>query len=157
MSGYISGEAGGRRSAQHDHLAGGVRARGDVVICGACTCMPLTTTTSAHAKSAAARLADVLVDEAHRPAFRHIGRDQQQALRRHEGAHAPHQPVGMIEGAESGGVMRKNAQHPTFGFTGIGQRTRPPICFPMVAFPGRTQEAPTLQRLGRFRAATPFS
>ena len=59
------------------------------------------------------RLADILVDETDRPPFRHIGGDQQQALRRHEGAHPFHQPIGVVEGAEGGRVMRKNAQDPT--------------------------------------------
>jgi len=58
------------------------------------------------------RAADVLVDETDRPAFGHIGRDEEEALRRHEGAHALHQAVGVVERAKSGGVMREDAQHP---------------------------------------------
>ncbi len=55
------------------------------------------------------RRADILIDEANLPPFRQIGGDQQDALRRHEGAH-PHQFVSMLEGAERGGIARKNAQ-----------------------------------------------
>jgi hypothetical protein len=55
---------------------------------------------------------DVLVDEAHRPSPRKIGGDQQQALRRHERAHALHQAIGVTECAESRRVMREDAQHP---------------------------------------------
>ena len=44
--------------------------------------------------------ADVLVDEAYRPIRRHIGRDQQNALRRHEGLDARGQGIGVFEGAE---------------------------------------------------------
>ena len=53
--------------------------------------------------------ADILIDEPNFPMFRQIGRDQQDALRRHECLHA-HQLVGMLEGAEGRCVARKNAQ-----------------------------------------------
>ena len=55
---------------------------------------------------------NVLVNEADRPAFGHIGRDQQQSLRRHERTHVMHQPVGMGKSAERRRVNRKNAQNP---------------------------------------------
>jgi hypothetical protein len=58
------------------------------------------------------RLADVLVDEPDRPRLRHVGGDQQQALRWHERPHPFHQPIGMIEGAKRGGIARENAQYP---------------------------------------------
>ncbi len=59
------------------------------------------------------RRPDVLVDEADLPGFRHIGRDQQEALRRHEGPHPAHQPVGVVEGAEGRRVARKDTENPT--------------------------------------------
>ncbi len=56
------------------------------------------------------RGADVLVDEAHRPMLRQIGRDQQQPLRRHEGLDAVSQGIGVFEGAERRRIARKDAQ-----------------------------------------------
>ena len=55
----------------------------------------------------AARPRDVLVDEPHLPLRRHIGRDQQQPLRRHKSAHAIHQPVGVRKRAERRRISRK--------------------------------------------------
>ena len=44
--------------------------------------------------------ADVLVDEADFPVLRHVGRDQQQPLRRHEGLHAVGERIGVFKRAE---------------------------------------------------------
>ena len=41
---------------------------------------------------------------------RQVGRDDQQPLRRHEGADAGHQRIGVVEGAERGGVVREDAE-----------------------------------------------
>ena len=60
------------------------RARWMSRTCGAWTCMPLTITASAQAKSSGCGARDVLVDEADRPVLRQIGRQHQEALRRHE-------------------------------------------------------------------------
>ena len=79
---------------------------------GAWTCMPLTRMTSAHSSSAAVALRIFSSMKRTGHAFRHVGRDQEQALRRHEGAHPLHQPIGVVEGTERGRVMRKNAQDP---------------------------------------------
>ncbi len=75
--------------------------------------MAETITASAQAKSARGRRRDVLVDEADLPGLRHIGRDQQQPLRRHEGLDPAHQPVGVVESAEGRRVARKDTQNPT--------------------------------------------
>ena len=80
-------------------------------ICRRCTCMPLTNTTSAQAKSSSRGRRHVLVDEADLPGRRHRGGDDQQPLRRHEGANAVGQRIGEFEGAERGRVARKHAQH----------------------------------------------
>jgi hypothetical protein len=101
-----------RRSAQHHHLAGRVCARGEVMD------LRRLDVHAAHqhgvrpGQIGIARFAHVLVDESDRPLLRHVGRNQQQTLRRHERAHPLHQPIGVIEGAEGGGVVRKNAQYP---------------------------------------------
>ena len=44
--------------------------------------------------------------------IRAIRRDDQEALRRHEGAYPLHQPICVVEGAERGRVVRENAQDP---------------------------------------------
>ena len=54
--------------------------------------------------------ANVLVDEADRPVGREVGRDQQQALRRHESLHAIGQRVGVLERTKRRRVARKDAQ-----------------------------------------------
>ena len=54
--------------------------------------------------------ANVLVDEADRPVLREIGRDQQQALRRHERLHAVGQRIGVLERTERRRIARKDAQ-----------------------------------------------
>ena len=64
------------------------------------------------------RGADVLVDEADLPAFRHVGGDQQQPLRRHERPHPVHQLVGVLERAEGRRIGRKHAQNATFILNG---------------------------------------
>ena len=74
--------------------------------------MPLTKTASAHSKVFRRRRADVFVDETDRPVRGHIGRDQQQALRRHEGLDAVGQRIGVFERAERRRVARKDAQDP---------------------------------------------
>jgi hypothetical protein len=57
------------------------------------------------------RFPRVLVHEAHLPRLREIGRDHQQALRRHEGADPPaEERVGVVEGAEGGSVARGEAE-----------------------------------------------
>jgi hypothetical protein len=48
------------------------------------------------------RAIEVLVDESDLPARWQSRRDDQQALRRHEGAHAFGQRIGIFEGAERG-------------------------------------------------------
>ncbi len=95
-------------------------------ICGACTCMPETMTTSAHAKSGVGRARHVLVDEAHLPAVRQVGRDRQQPLRRHEGTDVVHQRIGVREGAEGRRVVRKHAQHVAAVTDGDGTAHRAP-------------------------------
>ena len=57
-----------------------------------------------------ARTLHVLVDEADRPALRHVGRDQQQPLRRHEGAHLVHERERVRESAERRRVGGKHAK-----------------------------------------------
>ena len=79
-------------------------------ICGAWICMPLTNTTSAQAKSLGACRRDILVDEADRPWLGHIGGDQQQPLRRHEGAHPSEQVKSMRKRAEGRRIGGKNAK-----------------------------------------------
>ena len=59
----------------------------------------------------AARPRDVLVDEPHLPLRRHIGRDQQQPLRRHESAHVVHQTIGVRKRAERRRVSREHAEN----------------------------------------------
>ncbi|KAH2776557.1 hypothetical protein KXW38_010149, partial [Aspergillus fumigatus] len=54
---------------------------------------------------------EVLVDELHLPIRRQVGRNQQQALRRHEGADAIRQRIGMLECPERGGVAREHAEN----------------------------------------------
>ena len=75
------------------------------------TCMPLTSTTSAHANSSGARW-PAMFSSMNRTGqlLGQIGGDEQQALRRHERAHAFHQVVSMIEGPEGWRVARENAQ-----------------------------------------------
>ena len=53
---------------------------------------------------------DVLVDEADRPVLGQIGRQHQQALRRHERLDVVEQGKGVREGAERRGVGRKHAE-----------------------------------------------
>src|SRR5207237_1391400 len=53
---------------------------------------------------------NVLVDEADRPVSRQIGRDKQQALRRHEGLDAIGQGIGVLERTKRGGIAREDAQ-----------------------------------------------
>ena len=101
-----------RRPAQHHDLAGRVRTRGDVVNLRGLDVHAADQHGVGPGEIGVGRLSDVLVDEADRPRLRHIGRDHQQALRRHEGAHAFHQPIRVVEGADGGGVVRKNAQQP---------------------------------------------
>ncbi len=101
-----------RRPAQHHDLAGCMRARGDVVDLRGLDVHAADQHGVGPGEIGVGRLADVFVDEADRPSLRHIGRGHEQALRRHERAHAFHQPVGVVEGAERGGVVRKNAQQP---------------------------------------------
>ncbi len=60
--------------------------------------------------------ANVLVDEADRPVRRQIGRDQQQALRRHEGLHAVGQRIGVLERTERRRIARKDAQDAPYRF-----------------------------------------
>ena len=57
-----------------------------------------------------ARRLDVLIDEAGLPGCRERGRDHQQALRRHQGADAVHERIGVLEHAERRGVAREDAQ-----------------------------------------------
>jgi hypothetical protein len=85
------------KAPQHHDLSGSVCARGDIVD------LRGLHVHAAHCNNIGpfgigGRCArDVSVDEAHRPSPRKIGGDQQQALRRHEGAHALHQAIGVIE------------------------------------------------------------
>src|SRR6185437_14192203 len=58
------------------------------------------------------RRADVFIDEADRPMRGDIGRDQQQALRRHEGLDPGGQRIGVFERSERGSVAWKDAQDP---------------------------------------------
>ena len=57
------------------------------------------------------RAAEILVDELDLPFLGQIGREQQQALRRHEGADAVGQRVGMLERAERRRVTREDAEN----------------------------------------------
>src|SRR5262249_34959745 len=57
--------------------------------------------------------AKILIDEADRPSLGKIGGNDQEPLRRHEGAHAPHQPVGVRERAKRMCIRRENAQDST--------------------------------------------
>ena len=112
MSGYISGEADADGPPSMTTLPGRVRALGDIVNLRRLDVHAADQDDVGPLEFGGGRLADILVDEADRPPFRHIGRDQEQALRRHEGAHPLHQPIGVVEGAERGRVVRENAQDP---------------------------------------------
>ena len=106
------GRGGCRGAAQHHDLAGCVRALGDIVDLLALHVHAADQDDVGPFELGGGGLADILVDEADRPSFRHVRRDQEEALRRHEGAHPLHQPIGVVEGTERGRVMRKNAQDP---------------------------------------------
>jgi hypothetical protein len=101
-----------RRPAQHHYLASRMRARGDIVDLRRLDVHAADQHGVGPGEIGLGRVAHVLVDEADRPRLRHVGGNQQQALRRHERAHPFHQPIGMIEGAKRGGVARENAQYP---------------------------------------------
>ena len=102
----------GRGPAQHRDLAGRLGAGMDVAHLRGLDVHGRDHDGIRPAELGRGRRPDVLVDEAHFPGRRHIGRDQQQPLRRHERPHPAHQPVGMVEGAERRGVARKHAQNP---------------------------------------------
>ncbi len=57
------------------------------------------------------RAAKILVDEFDLPLLRQISREQQQALRRHEGADAIGQRIGVLEGAEGRRVTREDTEN----------------------------------------------
>ena len=63
---------------------------------------------------------DILINETDLPALRQISSDDQQTLRRHEGAYARHERKGVSESAEGRRVRRKNAKDVTTFFDGNG-------------------------------------
>jgi hypothetical protein len=106
--GIVLGATGNRRAAERRDATVQVGPTIDIVDLRLLICMPLTKTASAQVKSAA-RATDVLIDEPHVPIRRHVVRDDQDALRRHERFH-PDEGIGVLERAERGRVMRKHAQ-----------------------------------------------
>ena len=79
-------------------------------ICWRWMCMPLTNTASAHSKSSLVAGRRFSSMKRTGQFAGQIGRDQQQALRRHEGLDAVGQRIGMFEGAERRRVARKDAE-----------------------------------------------
>jgi len=63
---------------------------------------------------------NVFVDEADRPIGGQIGRDQQQALRRHEGLNAVGQRIGVFQRAERGRIAREHAQNAPYRLNALG-------------------------------------
>ena len=112
--------AGHRWPAERGHLAGGFRAAGDVVNLRRLDVHAADQDGIGPGEIGGAGRPDILVDEADRPWLGHVGRDQQQALRRHEGAHPPEQVIGVGKRAERGRIGRKYAKDPA-GIAG-GQR-----------------------------------
>ncbi len=80
-------------------------------ICWRWMCMPLTKTASAHSKSSSVAGRRFSSMNWTGQFSGQIGRDQQQALRRHEGADAVGQGIGVFECAEGRGVAREDAQN----------------------------------------------
>src|SRR6266852_164385 len=73
--------------------------------------------------------AEVFVNETDQPIRGQIGRDQQQALRRHEGPHTVSQGIRVLERAERRRVARKDAQDAPHCFNALSSHrpssTRP--------------------------------
>ena len=101
-----------RWPAERGHLAGGFGAAGDVVNLRRLDMHAADQDGIRPREIGGAGRRDILVDEANRPLLGHIGRDQQQALRRHEGAHPPEQMIGVGKRAERGRIGRKYAKDP---------------------------------------------
>ena len=80
-------------------------------ICWRWMCMPLTNTASAHSKSSSVAGRRFSSTKRTCQLLRQIGRDHQQALRRHEGLDAIGQGIGIFERAEGRRVARKDAQN----------------------------------------------
>ncbi len=116
----LFGGAGHRGTAEHRHLACGVRALGDLVD------LRLLDVHARHEHRVGpgeflrGGALDVLVDEPALPGLGHVGRDQQEALRRHEGLHAAHQRVGVGECPEGWRVGGEDAQDASLGLDGEG-------------------------------------
>ena len=106
------GRARHRWPAERDRLAGSLGAAGDVVNLRRLDVHAADKDGVGPGQIVGAGRPDVLVDKANRPVRGHIGGDQQQALRRHERAHAPEQMVGVGERAEGRRVSREYAKNP---------------------------------------------
>ena len=124
------GRARHRRPAERRDLAGRVGARADVLD------LRLLDVHAAHqhhvgpGEVGLGRARDVLVDEAHRPGVRHVGGDQQEPLRRHEGAHPAHQRKGMLERAERRRVGGKHAEDAALAPNGNRRTHSVPVVMP---------------------------
>ena len=99
-----------RRAAQHGDPAEGVGAAPDVLDLPPLHMHAADEHHLGPGEIVVAGRRHVLVDEADLPGRRHRGGDDQQALRRHEGADAIGQRIGEFERAERGRVARKHAQ-----------------------------------------------
>jgi hypothetical protein len=100
-----------RWTAECRHLAGRFRAAGDVVNLRRLNVHAADKDDIGPGEIRGAGRLDVLVNEADRPWLGHIGRDQQQALWRHERAHAAEEMIGVRERAERGRVGGKHAEN----------------------------------------------
>ena len=71
--------------------------------------------------------AEIFVDEADLPMRRQIGRDHEQALRRHEGLDAVGERIGIFERPESRCVARKHQQNATRRFDAFNPHQFPSV------------------------------
>ena len=102
--------AGDGRAAERDDLAGRFGAAGDVADLRRLNVHAADKHGIGPGEIGGARRRDIFIDEADRPLFGHISRDQQKPLRRHESAHPPEQMIGMRERAEGRRIGRKHAE-----------------------------------------------
>ncbi|MEY9448103.1 hypothetical protein ABIE82_005551 [Bradyrhizobium diazoefficiens] len=77
--------------------------------------------------------AQVLVDEFDLPVLGQIGREQQKPLRRHEGADAVGQRIGMLERTERRRVTRKHAKNPPRRTVAFSSHQSSPATLDLVA------------------------
>ena len=108
------GRAGDRGAAQHRDLACRLGARGDIVHLRRLDMHAADHDDIGPGEIGSLSRRDILVDKAHRPGRRQVGGDQQEPLRRHEGAHPVHQTKGVGKRAERGRVSREDAKDASF-------------------------------------------